>query len=581
MQAALNKLRKRRQLVELEQKILAGPQSPSPEAKRHAGAATPLSPGSESNDDDEADLYFPRRRSLVQLALHTDDELKQLVDSVRKIQEIMGTRAAQSRRNSVDGEPMEDKRQNKKPMQNVHVMLKKKMIRAAAAELEDFKLKMKKRKQNRNELEKPSIDEIWEIATALDGNISAHLWVTDFVDLFMLCKQAGMDMKLAHFPGLWPAFDHEPEDMAPGEVTHLCAMLINDTEDELTLLQVRTELHEVHEIARYTDYKDIAICKDSCLTRKHWRSLIRYIGDFMCIDEEYVISSFLWAGAGVFEMSDKLAALVITLCARKRRYGKNVKFLHLEEVVGKDVNTILNDPFTQNDFNRMAYRCEVVDARQRNGLPHSKLSEVFLGTTKRMERLLKERCEKRPSLRKVAKAKEEEKPKEEQPFTLAARKEYITRGRTEFSILLEELFKAMPKGLFASPLQMCLKFLDRIKQKEGLGNVTFKRRQGIRGIEGSDKLKDLKVPEQLLAPAPGKKKTRARKAETKVERKVEGKDEDKDEDKDGDKDEDNDEGDTSSDSSPTSTESESSGPSLHASPSKKDINVRFDLPFKD
>merc|ERR1711920_815866 len=40
-------------------------------------------------------------------------------------------------------------------------------------------------------------------------------------------------------------------------------------------------------------------------------------------------------------------------------------------------------------------------------------------------------------------------------------------GWVEFSILLQAIFYAMPKNLFRSPLQMCLKLLQRGSERHG------------------------------------------------------------------------------------------------------------------
>jgi len=37
--------------------------------------------------------------------------------------------------------------------------------------------------------------------------------------------------------------------------------------------------------------------------------------------------------------------------------------------------------------------------------------------------------------------------------------EYLN-GRTEFSVLIQETYKAMPHDIFNSPLQMCVEFLQ-------------------------------------------------------------------------------------------------------------------------
>jgi hypothetical protein len=270
------------------------------------------------------------------------------------------------------------------------------------------------KRHRHHELPLPEVDEVWDVMSRMKGGLHTYQPVVEIVELFHLCKLAGLSIELARFPGLWPAREYEPEDVSAGEVAHLCLMLLDDTEEELTYEEVRRQIDEVKEECRAMEFKDLYISEDDMLNFGHFKRLINFLSDLMGIDHSYILGTFMYLCTGRFELPDLLAAIVIRVLGKKQRHAaadqdddpslkKDKKHDKKERSKSpfpgcavSDVHAILDQRFSNIDWSRLCYNCQVVDAH--HGITFSRCSETFVQTVKHMGKLFKGRIRKRPIL---------------------------------------------------------------------------------------------------------------------------------------------------------------------------------------
>lgn len=245
----------------------------------------------------------------------------------------------------------------------------------------------------------------------------------------------------------------------------------------------------------------------------------------MNIDEVYIISELVWIVAGRFEIPEALAAVIMEQCAvkqerREHKYGEDVQGddrslhqdrsrhhsppsqnhshphnSHRKQRPHQDDSThhnghgshrsqdaqrshrrhlsprpsvadipgnvapdgpklaLLADTFGFNDFEKLVHACDLMDPHEQAGLPFYKISTLFTETTKHLPDFLNTRREQRKS----------ERHPEGCDHNLPTRSCNGFLGAMEFSILMEQLYRALPKsGDLRSPLQMCLGLLQHV-----------------------------------------------------------------------------------------------------------------------
>merc|ERR1712039_467126 len=110
----------------------------------------------------------------------------------------------------------------------------------------------------------------------------------------------------------------------------------------------------------------------------------------------------------------------------------------------------LQQPIRSNDFASMYFRQEF----GKNGMKQREQSSFFANLMKKMPTLL----EKRDIRKSTLTTKKKKKGKGKAPVKHQQRKGIA--GRVKISIFYEELFVAMPKGAYASPLDLVLRTLE-------------------------------------------------------------------------------------------------------------------------
>merc|ERR1712050_424087 len=97
---------------------------------------------------------------------------------------------------------------------------------------------------------------------------------------------------------------------------------------------------------------------------------------------------------------------------------------------------ILEEPLKSNDLVRMCFMLKLIDSGEKTGIAHSKVPLLFIQVIKHMPKRLFER---------------EKKRNQNRGRKMRERKHHHHRivGRTQLSILMEELYDHLPGGLFS------------------------------------------------------------------------------------------------------------------------------------
>lgn len=378
------------------------------------------------------------------------------------------------------------------------------------------------------ELPLTTVDELWNIITMQGKKLSTSVPVVDIVDYFHRCKETGLGLQLVGcIPMLRPELkivNREPEDLSPGEVNHLCMMLIDalqntlldesqeDPMAQVTEEGVREQLRQVREECRSTSYRDLLVDKDASIPLPCFRKLMDLLSLLMQIDEPYIISHFYWEVRGHFEITDVMATMLMKHCAQKKVSRKTLRDVAASGESA--VFALLEDKFTAQDFDKLCKRCHVDGRGDRAGISSSKASHIFATTTRKLQDQVTDRISARPKVKSFYVHRKGTRvladpapPVEENPVAVAAKPAAAAQdsrrtstlppssaaprppspsgsgsvaaagskqpvdhcvGRTEFSIVLEALWRALPKGpkQYTSPMHMCIEFLYRHGAKQ-------------------------------------------------------------------------------------------------------------------
>merc|ERR1719203_2413080 len=102
---------------------------------------------------------------------------------------------------------------------------------------------------------------------------------------------------------------------------------------------------------------------------------------------------------------------------------------------------------TQTELFRLCYAWQIVDPKGKSGIRTNSIAVLFARCLQKMPKLFQKRVAGRPRIHgynKLEMHNDETKDK------------HFVKGWTELGILLQVLHSAMPGGVFASPLEMCL-----------------------------------------------------------------------------------------------------------------------------
>jgi len=291
--------------------------------------------------------------------------------------------------------------------------------------------------------DKPTtVAELWDLIALHNGQIRTQVDVEEIAHLFLNCRRCGLNLHMVDQIHMHFDEDIEPEDLYPGEIGHICKLLILDPEvSEEAIRHDIADIKYQHRTPNRENWGLITNTED-VIGLKRFRKLITHISNLMRIDQEYIIAAFAYEFHGSLEMPPTLAALL------REQFLSPVKKGQFREPDAKEPDhAVLQQPILMTDFLRFAYKCKLLDSTGTDGLAYEDLIAFFAKVNKNMEKLVQARCVKRKL--KVS-------AKESSLASKAANDGYLS-GHCEFTLLLEALVEVPQlRRRFKSPLQMVL-----------------------------------------------------------------------------------------------------------------------------
>lgn len=361
-----------------------------------------------------------------------------------------------------------------------------------------------------------SVDELWEILTTEDRVVHTQLDAEDVIELFVQCQRIGLNSAVARTVPMHICTS-EPQDISLNELAHLCKAVLDDpTISENTarvkLFHVRTEC--AHLTRLKDDIKHDLSHRAVGLRLQQFRKMIQIVAALLQVDLQYVVSQLVWMRTRRFEMTDTLAATVIERCVRLKGANPRKALSHESSVQSiqscpsvqsiqscPDLATdeevdptekmwaLLNDgtssqpiapardpqqlpdykvleqSFTMNDFVLLAYHAGITETTSKTGkaggISYPGLSDVFTDTLSHLQARVDAHSQKRDDAGLLH-------PRS--AISVRAKDDWRNRGligRTEFQVLMEQLFKAeRMSSMFSSPLEMVVSMLQRSSEQE-------------------------------------------------------------------------------------------------------------------
>lgn len=290
-----------------------------------------------------------------------------------------------------------------------------------------------------------TIDEMYELLTMREGYIGGKLRLEEFLLFVAECKRDGLGPTIAKLvPQECDTPAEEALNLEPIDVIYLYILLrekpgtsVQSAKDKLATVDRRfydIDLHEHDERRKFI--RDQGLELDSPIGVGVFRQLLELLGGIIGVDQSQMLAAFAWTRTCRFEMSEAMAESVMTNVFQKGGSGSRV----------------VQEPIEPKDFSRMCNTLGLVDRKEKKGIAYP--GSVFNKILKHLPRFLLRRqkiryydrpgmLEKRPRKRKHS------------------HKRIV--GLTQLSILMEEFFKAFPKGYarFGSPLNLTLNLLSR------------------------------------------------------------------------------------------------------------------------
>mmetsp|Transcript_45071 Transcript_45071/g.107104 ORF Transcript_45071/g.107104 Transcript_45071/m.107104 type:complete len:732 (-) Transcript_45071:151-2346(-) len=297
-----------------------------------------------------------------------------------------------------------------------------------------------------------TIEELYELMTMREGRITGKLDLEDFLEIFEECRADGLGPRLAELvpQSCSMMLLGQPEDVTAMELASIFAMVSNHpdaNEDEARLWKARVKAaHRNIDARRREDrraaLKEMGLQFDQPVGFGVFSRLLDFLGKIMHIDVPQFLVLFSYARTGRFELTTTMQFTLL-----------NEVFLKCK----KGTVEVVDQPITHSDFVKACSFLELTDNTWREGVPREELGLLYGQVLRHMQARVEERHEKRYRDRHS---------KKKARLRLGDVK-YVV-GRTQLSILIEELFKVLPmsRGRYRSPLNLVLSFLEKRRDSE-------------------------------------------------------------------------------------------------------------------
>jgi len=304
--------------------------------------------------------------------------------------------------------------------------------------------------ENHGEPKISNIADAWESLTVKKTGWVTSIQIDELVELFMQLRQTGLDPELATtvpMTNLTPRDNTELEDVSPGEVAHICAVLWQKpalSEDE-----ARKEIAGIKEDCRSPEMLKAQVCHlvesdPPAFKLMRFRRLVELLSALMRVDEVYFSTHIAYQVSKTFEVPKVLSTQILQQCMTEeaaKEWARTVT-----EGGRKDAEVaLLQRPFGLNEFMRFAYKAGFVDSSGQTGIPYADVQQLFTRVHQQVCKLMERRAH----------------ALKWRTTTDFTRDETGLVGRHELGILLQELHAIQPmKTRFPSPLHMCVRLLQ-------------------------------------------------------------------------------------------------------------------------
>lgn len=293
---------------------------------------------------------------------------------------------------------------------------------------------------------KPSVQVIslaamYESLTVHDGIVGARLQLNDLAKLFAKCRHAGLDSRLVRLVpqeivSAGMAGGREPEDISAYEVGHLCNLVKSNP--EATVEDALAKVAEVHASCRdleFTSLKTVGLDGTVCVGFGLFSQVLQLLADVMLIDLDTVVATLFWAHIDDFELPETIAGEVVARVFKKAAVGRK---------------GVLEQQIKTDDFVGFCQAQQLVDRTGKQGIRDP--GALFTTVLRKLPDLMDKRAARKNSMSKRRAPSKTMAKKREVPGGMA--------GRAQLSILFEELFLALPRGLYRAPLDLVLTCLE-------------------------------------------------------------------------------------------------------------------------
>jgi len=305
------------------------------------------------------------------------------------------------------------------------------------------------------------------------GQLGARVSLADLVTLVAKLKRGGIDPE---FPRIVPqdpelveaAAGQAAEDLSAYEVAHLYGLLKENK--GATLEDARACIAPIWESCRgkaYNNLKDIDMDGEAVVGPGMLVKLLTLMQGLILIEQDTILAMLGWAHADFFEMPEAMTEEVL-MRVFLRAPGKA---------------PLLKQTIKSNDFMRMCHVQDLSDNTGKQGIKHAELNLFFQKTMQKMPELLTQRDERKKGLagKKEKKGKKVKKAKKHKAH-------HSVSGNIKISLLFQELFHAMPTGIYKSPWHLVMTLLDTADANEAQKDEV--RKVNTEPVGKADKVKD-------------------------------------------------------------------------------------------
>eukprot|EP00441_Pelagodinium_beii_P019501 CAMPEP_0197682144 /NCGR_PEP_ID=MMETSP1338-20131121/96034_1 /TAXON_ID=43686 ORGANISM="Pelagodinium beii, Strain RCC1491" /NCGR_SAMPLE_ID=MMETSP1338 /ASSEMBLY_ACC=CAM_ASM_000754 /LENGTH=439 /DNA_ID=CAMNT_0043263573 /DNA_START=31 /DNA_END=1347 /DNA_ORIENTATION=+ len=294
-------------------------------------------------------------------------------------------------------------------------------------DLSEIQVWYKKFKKQSEAEEHPVGEEgLYNLLQMKENRVMTRVRIGDLCEAFAFCKAGGLGPRVAKLIPQKCGNADKAEDLSPLEMAHLWALV--NTNREATEEEARLKVYDEKALCRnaesQTDLEAINIDPDAVVGFGVFIQLLTMLTATMCIERGYIMSAFAWSKCDCFEMPESMAIAVM-----QRLFLK----------IPKDGLPILKEKVSSNDFARLCFSMNLVDASGANGIAHGRIAILFQDVIKTLPKRLSDR----QRLWHQARNAYEDKAKfNDKDSDKKLKRDYIS-GREELSCLMEALQLAL------------------------------------------------------------------------------------------------------------------------------------------